>query len=242
MTSERGTRAGRSEGEGGPKGPRPEEAPPEPAFAVQGARVAPYQAAPTLRFDLEIDSGRTEIRSLSLSVQLRIAAPRRRHDRAEEVRLYELFGAPRDWGRSLRSLLWTRTNLVVPPFRGRRLVELDVPCTYDFDVTASKYLHAVRDGEIPLEFLFGGSVFYRRGKGPLRTVRLSWDRECAWTMPASLWHELMERYFPNSAWLRVRRDVFDRLLAYRSDRGLLTWEAALEDLLPSGAPSSGRPS
>jgi hypothetical protein len=129
--------------------------------------------------------------------------------------------------------MWAQVAVVVPPFEGVVKTPLTVPCSYDFDVAADKYLHALRDGVIPLEFLFSGSVFYQGPGGALRTVRLSWEKETRYDMPASLWHGMMERYFPNSAWLRVRKDVFDRLAAYRSDHGHPTWEAALEGLLPA---------
>jgi hypothetical protein len=43
----------------------------------------------------------------------------------------------------------------------------------------------------------------------------------------------MDHYYPNSAWLCLRKDVFDRLYEYKRQRGLPTWEQALESLLPS---------
>jgi Family of unknown function (DUF6084) len=42
---------------------------------------------------------------------------------------------------------------------------------------------------------------------------------------------MMEHYFPNSAWIRLRKDAFDRLYDYKARRGLPTWEAAVEALL-----------
>ena len=41
----------------------------------------------------------------------------------------------------------------------------------------------------------------------------------------------MERHYPNTAYLCVRKDVFDRLDRFRSRRGLPSWEQALERLL-----------
>ena len=41
------------------------------------------------------------------------------------------------------------------------------------------------------------------------------------------------RTAPNTAWLCLRKDVFDRLDRYRRDNGLPTWERALERLLAS---------
>lgn len=207
---------------------------PDLEFSVVGAGVERHAAVPTLRFDLRIDAGASIIRSLSLNVLVRIVATQRAYDSGEQERLFELFGAPRDWGRSLRTLMWTQTSFTVPAFEGVEHTALCVPCSYDFDVAAAKYLHALGDGSIPLEFLFSGSVFYRGPGGALRTVRLSWEKECRYDMPVRAWRETMDTYFPNSAWLRVRRDVFDRLQAFRSAQGLPTWEATLEALLPEG--------
>ena len=41
----------------------------------------------------------------------------------------------------------------------------------------------------------------------------------------------MDLYYPRGAWLCLRKDVFDQLGAYRSRRGLPTWEQAVERLL-----------
>jgi hypothetical protein len=41
----------------------------------------------------------------------------------------------------------------------------------------------------------------------------------------------MDLYYPNSAWLRIRQDVFDRLHQYKMQAGMATWEEALESLL-----------
>jgi hypothetical protein len=42
---------------------------------------------------------------------------------------------------------------------------------------------------------------------------------------------MMDHYFPNSAWLRLPKDTFDRLYDYRSRNALLTWDRTLESLL-----------
>ena len=44
----------------------------------------------------------------------------------------------------------------------------------------------------------------------------------------------MEHYYPNSAWLRIRQDVFDRLHQYKMQAGMATWEEALEMLAGAG--------
>ena len=200
-------------------------------FSVDAVEAAEHSAVPTLVFTLRIDAGEWEIRSLALNVQLRIDAVRRAYDDAERVGLFELFGASRDWGRSLRGLRWTTASLNVPGFAGATTVELSVPCTYDFDVVATKYLHAVSGGEVPLELLFSGTVFFAGPDGRLQVAHIPWDRDARCDLPVRVWREAVERAFPGTAWLRVRRDIFDRLQAYKSRRALLTWDAALEELL-----------
>jgi hypothetical protein len=200
-------------------------------FAVDGVSALEHAAVPTLAFRVGIDAGQP-VRSVALNVQIRIDAARRGYDDGERERLYELFGAPADWQRTLRSLRWAMTSVTVPAFDGSTSIELPVPCTYDFEVAAAKYMHALGEGEVPLELLFSGSVFFAAPSGALQVVHLPSDREARCSMPVSVWREALDHAFPGTAWLRVRRDVFDRLQAYKSSRALLTWEAALEELLP----------
>lgn len=204
---------------------------PELDFAVDAVEAVEHAAVPTLRFRVRVDAGGAAVRSLALNVQIRIAAQRRAYSDAEREALYELFGAPGEFGRSLRSLLWTHVAVNVSAFEGETVAELHVPCTYDLDVVASKFLNALADGVIPLELLFSGTAFFTDPDGRLQVAAIPWDREAACTLPVAVWRGALERAFPGTAWLRVGRDVFGRLLAYRSKHGLLTWDAALEELL-----------
>ena len=63
--------------------------------------------------------------------------------------------SPRPSGRSP----WLHASTVAQGFTGRTEIDLPLPCTYDFEVSGTTYLHALRDGEIPLLFLFSGTVF-----------------------------------------------------------------------------------
>ena len=108
-------------------------------------------------------------------------------------------------------------------------MNLDVPCSYDLEVAASRYLDALSDGEVPLEFLFSGSVFYMDGDA-LQTTRLSWNSEAEYRLPVRVWKETMERYFRGTAWVRLSKESFDRLSAYKSRNALATWDDALERL------------
>jgi hypothetical protein len=205
---------------------------PDLDFRIEGAEVLEYAAVPSLLFKLRIENLEEEpIRSVSLNTQIRIAATQRHYDAEEQERLMELFGAPSRWKDTLRSLLWTHTVLQVRQFFGSTVADMPVPCTYDLEVVAAKYFYALADGEVPLEFLFSGTVFYAGEDGRLQVERVSWEKEAEFRLPVRLWKEMMEHYFPNSAWIRLRRDAFDQLYDYKVRKGLPTWEAAVEALL-----------
>jgi hypothetical protein len=183
-------------------------------------------------FKLRIENLEDEpVRSVALNTQIRIAATGRHYEAAEQERLLELFGEPSRWKDTLRSLLWTHTVLQVPRFSGSTVVDMPVACTYDLEVVAAKYFYALQDGEVPLEFLFSGTIFYAGEDGRLQTTRISWEKEAEFRLPVRLWKEMMDQYFPNSAWVRLRKDAFDQLYDYKIRKGLPTWEATVEALL-----------
>jgi len=45
------------------------------------------------------------------------------------------------------------------------------------------------------------------------------------------WRELIDHYFPSTGWLRLDHDTLRALARYRSSKGLMSWEATLEELL-----------
>ena len=60
---------------------------------------------------------------------------------------------------------------------------------------------------------------------------IPWDKEARFNLPVKVWREMMDIYYPNSAWLCLRRDVFERLYEYKVKHGIPTWEQALENML-----------
>jgi hypothetical protein len=204
-------------------------------FGVGEAASADHVAAPTLRFPIQIEAeGEQPIRSVLLDIQIQIAARRRGYAEAEGERLLELFGTPDRWATTLRTLLWTRTTLIVPPFTGSTVKDLMVPCSYDLEITASRYFAALEDGEVPLEFLFSGTVFFSSPQGALQMARLSWEHEAEHRLPVAVWREAMDRHFPGGAWLRLGRDSFDRLYAYKAHHAFETWDQAIDSLVVGG--------
>jgi hypothetical protein len=214
---------------------------PDLNFEVERALPLAHAAAPQLVFKLRITEtgaagddadGATAISAVALRCQIRIESARRRYAPPEQDRLRDLFDAPSRWGQTLRSLLWTQTGLVVPAFTGHTVVDLPVPCTFDFNIAATKYFYALEDGDVPLTLLFSGSVFYADPDGGrLQVSPIPWEKETGFRLPVQVWKEMMEHYYPNTAWLCLRRDVFDRLYLFKRRHGLPTWELALERLL-----------
>ena len=50
-------------------------------------------------------------------------------------------------------------------------------------------------------------------------------------LPVAVWREAVDVHFPGQAWLRVRRETFDRLSVYRGRHGLTSMDDALDRLL-----------
>lgn len=207
---------------------------PDLDFQVEGAQAQSFAASPLLVFKLRVTSADAAepIHTVALRCQIQIEATRRRYSAHEQERLLDLYGAPERWGQTLRTMLWTHASVVVPPFNASTLVDLPVPCTFDFNAAATKYFAGLEDGEVPLCLLFSGTVFYESGEGGLQVAQISWEKEAKYRLPVQVWKEMMDIYYPNSAWLCLRRDVFDRLYQYKMRRGIPTWEQALESVLP----------
>lgn len=206
---------------------------PELEFSVESVDVEPFSATPQLCCKLGVTNREphTKIENIALHVQVRVDALRRRYAPADQQRLYDLFGDSANWGRTLRSLLWANTGASVPAFEKRCFIVVPLPCSFDFNIAATKYLHALGDGEVPLEFLFSGSVFYRAPDGALQIVQIPWSSEASFCLDVSVWQEMMARYYPDSVWLRVPREVFDRLYRYKQAVGHASFEHALAHLL-----------
>jgi len=200
-------------------------------LSVIGARVEPHAIAPTLTFTLRVDVGSTTpVHAIALRCELQIEPRSRRYAPAEGDRLYELFGEPVRWHETLRPLLWTRASVLVPRFQGTIDVDVPIACTYDLEVAAAKYFHALDAGDVPLLFLFSGTIFFA-GDQRFSVAPVAWDKEAAYRLPVALWRELMNRYFPNSSWLRLRRENIDALHRFKGRRALTTFDDAVEALL-----------
>jgi len=98
-------------------------------------------------------------------------------------------------------------------------------------VASTKYFDALGDGDIPLNFLFSGTIFYEGDSGNLQVGQISWSKEATYRLPVALWQEVMQHHYPNSAWIRLHKDIFNRLYRYKATHALPTWDEVLVQLL-----------
>jgi len=204
---------------------------PDLRFQVEDAFATPNAAIPQLTFKVRItDSEPEPIHSIALRAQIQIEPARRRYTPAEQERLKELFGEPERWSKSVHPLLWTNANVNVTTFTGSTVIDIPVTCTFDFNVAITKYIYGLEGGELPLSFLFSGTVFHA-GRMGMQIAQIPWDREAVYKLPVRVWKEMMKQHYPNTAWLCLQRDVFERLCEYKARHNIATFEQALERVL-----------
>jgi hypothetical protein len=200
-------------------------------FSVVEIFAEPYAVAPQLTARLRVAEGTGQrIHAIALRCQVRIEPQRRRYDKGEQNGLLGLFGERDRWIDTLRPFLWMHCNTTVQGFTGVTEVDLVLPCSYDFDVIGSRYLHALTAGTVPLTLLFSGTVF-TRGSNGFGVEQVPWDCEAGYDLPVSVWHQLIESYFPNTGWIRLDRDVLGCLADYRARHGLVSWDETVQSLL-----------
>ncbi|GIF00591.1 DUF6084 family protein [Paractinoplanes rishiriensis] len=201
------------------------------AFSVLDVVAEPYAVAPqlTARLRIKETTGR-RVHAIALRCQVRIEPQRRRYDAGEEDGLRGLFGERARWGDTLKPFQWMQANTTVQGFTGETETDLALPCTYDLDVIGTRYLHALDAGEVPLDFLFSGTIF-TRGTSGFEVEQVPWACEARHRLPVTVWREMIAAYFPNSGWLRIGSDVLADLAAFRARHDLISWDETMQRLL-----------
>lgn len=199
-------------------------------FAVLDVAPEPYTVTPMLTARVSIASGDDPVHAIALRCQVRIEPMRRSYTDDEATGLTDLFGPRERWATTQHTFLWQYATAMVPGFTGDTTVALPLDCTYDFEVAAAKYLHALRDGTIPLQFLFSGTVFAKSDRG-FSVQQVSWDCEDRYDMPVAVWGELIAQHYPRSGWVRLQHDTVTALARYKSAHGLLDLDDAVTALL-----------
>jgi hypothetical protein len=192
-------------------------------FDCVAAKAEPYAVAPTLILRLRVveTTGET-VHCLALRCQIRIEPLKRRNS--------DTFGERSRWGDTMKPLQFAHVTQLVPGFKGAVEIELPIPLTYDFEVATAKYFHGLEEGEIPLLLLFSGTLFLS-GETGFSVEQVPWHKEAAFRLPVATWREAMDSAFPDSAWIRMRRETLDALARYKSRLALPTWDDALGVLL-----------
>jgi hypothetical protein len=192
-----------------------------------------YAASPQLTATLRVEeTSGAVVHAMALRCQLMIEPQRRAYDTEETATVAEVFGGRDRWTQTLKPFLWTHASTVTRGFTDSLTVELPIACTYDLEVVGSKYLHALADGEVPLLFLFSGTVFSRGDTG-FSVEQISWNLEARHRMPVVVWRDLMDTFFPNSGYIRLDRDTVNALLQTKAARGLTSWDSVVTSLLDS---------
>ena len=200
-------------------------------FGCTGVTAERYAATPTLTFSLTItERSGVRVHAIALRCQIRVEPHRRRYSAAEAQRLHDLFGDPSRWAETVKPIQLATVTTMVPTFTAVTEADVQVPVTYDLEVTSARYLYGLDDGTVPLLLLFSGTVFVANGDG-FSVELVPWSAEASYRMPVSIWRELADAHFPNSAWLRCSRETLDELSAFKAKHALPTWDATLRALL-----------
>ena len=209
---------------------------PEPDFSVLGVAAVKYAAAPMLSFDLHVvESSGRQVYMIALTIQVMIEPARRSYDAETRERLKGLFGEPERWAVTTRSLVWAQVDVVIPAFTGSTTVSVPVTCSYDLEVAAAKYLYSLPDGEAPLAFHFNGTIYYKDHDDRMQMVLVPWTRSCDYRMPVATWKEMIEAYYPSTAWIALNSATIDALQREQVNRGLATADACIMKLLEEGS-------
>jgi hypothetical protein len=178
-------------------------------FGCTGATAERYAVTPTLTFQLTVtERSGARIHAIALRCQIRIEPHRRRYSATEAQRLHDLFGDPSRWADTVKPM----------------------PVTYDLEVASGRYFAGLDDGTVPLLMLFSGTVFIATEQG-YSVELVPWSAEASYRMPVTVWKELVDAHFPNSAWLRCSLQTLDALSVYKAKNALPTFDATLNALL-----------
>jgi len=189
-------------------------------------------AAPMLSFALHVTepTGR-EVYTIALRVQIMIQPARRQYDDDTRALLVEMFGPPERWAGTTTAFIWQEIDVLVHQFTGASTFKVPFACTYDMELAAVKYFYALPEGEVPLQFNFTGTIFYRGGEGRMQIAQVPWDCGAEFRMPVEVWKEMAANYYPYRNWISMHRDTFDVLAVRKAERGLHSFDDTIANLL-----------
>lgn len=204
---------------------------PSPEFTVLDARPDRAAGVPTLKLDLDIaEPSGLLVYTIALHVQVQFEPARREHDEETRARMLELFGPPERWGKTAGSMPWMALDALVPSFTGRTTFSLSFPCGFDHEVAATRYCGALREGTIPLDLHFNGTVFHRGPDGRLQVSMVPWSAVARYDLSWETWGAAIHGYYPTGGWVALSTDTMEQLTALRADLGV-SYDACIGRLL-----------
>ena len=210
---------------------------PDLSFQVEGVEVVANAATPLLAFKLRLSDANPEqtIHTVALRCQIQLEVTRRKYTAEDQERLARSVWRTQPLGPDpAKSFVDARQS-------GRAFVHREQPWS----------IFPCRVRSISMWLPPNISTGWRTGKcrfacssaapfsmpvreGSLQVAPISWDKEARFKLPVKIWRDMMESYYPNSAWLCLHKDAFDRLYQYKVTHGIPTWEEVLESIIPGG--------
>jgi hypothetical protein len=204
----------------------------DPVFSVLGVAPVEHALAPALRFDQHVsDPAGRAIHTIALSVAIQIDPGRRSYDDATRAKLVELFGAPERWAATTQALHWARVDTLVGGFTGATSFSVELPCSYDLEVAATKYLYSLPGGDVPLTFLYTGMVLYAGEHDRLQVAQVPWSAIARWRMPVDAFRDVIAAHYPGGGWVALQTETLDALADRKAQRGDHSFDETIRGLL-----------
>ena len=207
---------------------------PDLAITVESAEVVPFAAAPTLASDCawRMPTREEIIHTVVLRCQIQIEVTRRRYSGFDQERLARSVRRAGALGPDAAQSAVDQHQPVVPQFTAkprsiRRYPALSISASPPPSIST-----AWRMATFPVCLMFSGTVFYA-DPGDRCRWRPFLGQGNEIPAAAKVWKDMMDAYYPNSAWLCLRRDVFEELQRFKVERGIPYMGAGASKLLLS---------
>ena len=188
---------------------------PDLCFSVKSIVAGPDLAESMLYFRVQIENAvpDEQIQSISLNAQVQIQPARRRYNSEEKIALRELFDEPARWATTLRPVFWAKASVTAPSFQGSTTVSLPVSTSSGLDDAAGRYCQALQEGDIPIELLFSGTIFYV-SSGAMQVAFIPWSKESFCRMPLAVWREVAPLHSDAGSADSPRERSWEQILEY----------------------------
>jgi hypothetical protein len=207
---------------------------PDLDFEFIEAEADRHAAAPTVLLKMRAtEHTGVRVHAGVLRCQIRIEPIRRSYNDTEAGRVVDIFGGRDRWGSTMQSMQLAFVTQLLPGFTGECAFDLQLPLSFDVHVAAHKYLAGLTEGHVPLVLMFSGTIFTGTA-GQISVAHVPWHKETHVQLPVEVWQAAIDSHFAGQAWLRIHRDLYDRLGEYRSVHGLVGWDEAIGKLLDEG--------